>query len=141
MNANHSRLTTRRDFLKNAGQVAAASALVGMVVPHVHAKEDNTIRIALVGCGGRGTGAAANALTAKGGPVKLVAMADVFDDRLKSSFENLSAQFKDRMDVPAERKFVGFDGYKHAIDCLAPGRHRHFCDAAGLPLGPLHVRH
>ena len=121
MNENHDRLTSRRNFLKSAGQVAAASALVGMAVPHVYAKEDNTIRIALIGCGGRGTGAAANALTAKGGPVKLVAMADVFDDRLKSSFDNLNAQFKDRMDVPAERKFVGFDGYQHAIDCLAPG--------------------
>ena len=121
MNENHERLTSRRNFLKSAGQVAAASALVGMVVPRVHAKEDNTIRVALIGCGGRGTGAAANALTAKGGPVKLVAMADVFDDRLASSFDNLNAQFKDRMEVPADRKFVGFDGYKHAIDCLAPG--------------------
>jgi predicted dehydrogenase len=121
MNETNDRLTSRRNFLKSAGQVAAASALVGMVVPHVHAKEDNTIRIALVGCGGRGTGAAANALNAKGGPVKLVAMADVFDDRLASSVGNLSVQFKDRMDVPEERRFVGFDGYKKAMDCLAPG--------------------
>ncbi len=121
MNKNLVYPTSRRSFLKNAGQVAAASALVGLAVPRVHAGENNTIRIALIGCGGRGTGAAANALTAKGGPVQLVAMADVFDDRLKSSYENLSAQFQDRMDVPAERRFVGFDGYKQAMDCLAPG--------------------
>ena len=121
MNKNLVYPTSRRSFLKNAGQVAAASALVGLAVPRVHAGENNTIRIALIGCGGRGTGAAANALTAKGGPVQLVAMADAFDDRLKSSYENLSAQFQDRMDVPAERRFVGFDGYKQAMDCLAPG--------------------
>ena len=121
MNKNLVCPTSRRSFLKSAGQVAAASALVGLAVPRVHAGENNTIRIALIGCGGRGTGAAANALTAKGGPVQLVAMADVFDDRLKSSYENLSAHFQDRMDVPAERRFVGFDGYKQAMDCLAPG--------------------
>src|SRR5262249_3144983 len=67
---------TRRDVLKAAGTVAAPSALAGVAIPAVHAAEDNTIRLALVGCGGRGTGAAFDALGAKGGPVKLVAMAD-----------------------------------------------------------------
>ena len=75
--------TTRRDFLKTTGQVAAASALAGVAIPSVHAGEDNTIQVALVGCGGRGTGAAANALSTKSGPIKLVAMADVFEDRLE----------------------------------------------------------
>ena len=122
MNETNDRLTSRRNFLKSAGQVAAASAFVGMVVPHVHAKEDNTIRIALVGCGGRGTGAAANALTAKGGPVKLVAMADVFDRSAQDAASGaLSKEYGDQMDVPEDRKFVGFDGYKKAIDCSAPG--------------------
>ena len=51
-------------------------------MPHVHAAENNTIQVALIGCGGRGTGAAADALSAKNGPIKLVAMADVFEDRL-----------------------------------------------------------
>ena len=78
--------STRRDFLKSTGQVAAASALAAAVVPHVHAAEDNTIRVALIGCGGRGTGAAANALSVENGPIKLVAMADVFADRLAASF-------------------------------------------------------
>src|SRR5215472_4264910 len=84
--------TTRRDFLKTTGTVAAASALSGVAVPAVHAAEDNTIRVALVGCGGRGTGAAANALATTCGPVKLVAMADVFEDRLHRSYEDLTEE-------------------------------------------------
>jgi predicted dehydrogenase len=113
--------TSRRAFLRNTGRIAAASALVGGAVPHVHAAENNTIRVALIGCGGRGTGAAGNALSVERGPVKLVAMADVFEHRLKGSFENLTKQFADKMDVPEERKFIGFDAYKKAMDCLGPG--------------------
>ena len=116
-NANKS----RREFLKNTGRVAAASALVAGGVPKVHAAESNTIKVALIGCGGRGTGAVANALSVPNGPIKLVAMADVFDNRLKSSYENLNRKFAEQMDVPAERKFVSFDGYKSAMDCLSPG--------------------
>ncbi len=82
--------TSRRTFLKNTGQIAAAAAITAGAVRHVHAAEDNTIKIALVGCGGRGTGAVANALKTQGGPIKLVAMADVFDDRLQSSLKSLS---------------------------------------------------
>ncbi len=84
------RTTTRRDFLKQTGTLAAASALAATFVPHVHAAEDNTIQVALIGCGGRGTGAAANALAVKRQPIKLVAMADVFADKLKGSFGGLS---------------------------------------------------
>ena len=112
---------SRREFLKNTGRVAAASALVAGAVPKVHAAESNTIKVALIGCGGRGTGAVANALSVPNGPIKLVAMADVFDSRLKSSYENLNRKFAEQMDVPAERKFVSFDGYKSAMDCLSPG--------------------
>jgi predicted dehydrogenase len=113
--------TTRREFLKTTGRLAAASALAGMTVPHVHAQGNETVQVALVGCGGRGTGAAANAMDVHKGPVKLIAMADVFDDRLKSSYEGLSKKYADRMDVPEERKFIGFDAYRHAMDCLKPG--------------------
>ena len=60
--------TSRREFLKRTGQVAAASALAAGAVPHVHAAENNTIQVALIGCGGRGTGAAANALSVKMAP-------------------------------------------------------------------------
>ena len=84
-------------------------------------REDNTIRIALVGCGGRGTGAAANALQTKGGPVKLVAMADIFPQKLATSYANLQQQFAGQVDVPEDRRFIGFDAYRKAIDCLHPG--------------------
>jgi predicted dehydrogenase len=113
--------TPRREFLQTAGRLTAASALAGVAVPHVHAAEDNTIRVALIGCGGRGTGAAANALSTKSGPIKLVAMADVFDARLKASHKALSKQFAAQMDVAEDRKFIGFDGYRKAMDCLKPG--------------------
>ncbi len=112
---------SRRTFLKTTGTVAAAGALVGTMIPKVHAAEDSTVQVALIGCGGRGTGAADNALRTKSGPVKLVAMADVFENRLNSSFQSLQGAHAGIVDVPADRKFIGFDGYKKAIDCLKPG--------------------
>jgi predicted dehydrogenase len=95
--------------------------LVAAAAQRVHAAEDNTIRLALVGCGGRGTGAVNNAFSAQGGPVKLVAMADLFEHRLSSSLKALQGRFSDRVDVPAERQFLGFDAYRKAIDCLRRG--------------------
>jgi predicted dehydrogenase len=112
---------SRREFLKTTGTVAAASALAGVAVPSVHAGEENTIQVALVGCGGRGTGAAANALSTKSGPIKLVAMADVFYNKLESSYDNLMDAHSSQIDVPEEREFIGFDAYKRAMDCLKPG--------------------
>ncbi|NLH16319.1 MAG: Gfo/Idh/MocA family oxidoreductase [Phycisphaerae bacterium] len=113
--------STRRDFLANGGKVIAASAVLPSILPGLYAAEDNTIRVALVGCGGRGSGAANQALSSETGPQKLYAMADVFEDRLASSHKNLTDQFGDQVDVPADRRFVGFDAYKKAIDCLRPG--------------------
>ncbi len=113
--------TSRREFLKNTGRFAAASALAGVVIPHVHAAGDSTLQVALIGCGGRGTGAAGQALSTKGGPISLAAMADVFENRLASSYQNLKKQFGDRVDVPEDKRFVGFDGYRKAMDCLKPG--------------------
>jgi len=121
MNENDSSLTSRRDFIKQTGTLAAASVFAGMAVPHVHAAENNTLQIALVGCGGRGTGAAGNALSTSKGPVKLVAMGDVFENRLKNSFKEITRQNSAQVDVPEDRKFVGFDAYKKALDCLKPG--------------------
>jgi predicted dehydrogenase len=114
---------SRRDFLKTGGAVAAAAALAQAAAPLVHAGEENTIQVALIGCGGRGTGAAENALLTKSGPIKLVAMADAFQDRLDGSYSQLEKIFSDskQLDVPAERRFVGFDAYRKAIDCLKPG--------------------
>ncbi|MCS7089504.1 MAG: Gfo/Idh/MocA family oxidoreductase [Verrucomicrobiota bacterium] len=114
-------LPTRREFLIQTGRLAAASALAGVALPPVHGGESGGLRMALIGCGGRGTGAVSDAIQARVLPVKLVAMADVFRDRLQSSYENLKRQFADYVDVPEDRKFLGFDGYKHAMDCLRPG--------------------
>jgi len=129
----------RRDFLKNSARIAAASALSGVAIPHVHAAEDNTIRLALIGCGGRGCGAVANAMSAGGlveddryrqegeenasssGPVKLVAMADLIPARLEQSHATLTKLLGAAVDVPKERRFQGFDAYRRAIDCLRPG--------------------
>jgi predicted dehydrogenase len=107
--------------MKDATALAATGTLLGMAVPKVHAAENNTIQLALVGCGGRGTGAAGDALNSKQGPLKLVAMADVFEQRLKTSHHSLSNRFVNSVEVPEDRKFVGFDAYKKAIDCLNPG--------------------
>jgi predicted dehydrogenase len=112
---------SRRDFLKTSGMALSAGALAGATIPAVHAAQDSTVQIALVGCGGRGTGAAQNALSVQNGPIKLVAMADVFDDRLKTSHKALSDKFDKQVEVPDDRKFISFDGYKNAIDCLRPG--------------------
>ncbi len=114
-------LTSRRQFLKAAGTVAGATALTSLGLPNVHSSVDDTIQVALVGCGGRGGGAAYNALSTKNGPVKLVAMADVFTDRLDSTYGNLAKGLPDKVDVPKDRQFIGFDGYKKAMDCLKPG--------------------
>ncbi len=121
MNETSNSLTTRREFIKTTGRIAAASALAGVALPHVHAAGSDLIQIALVGCGGRGSGAAANALAVKNGPVKLIAMADVFEDRLNGSYEGLKRDNSDKLDVPQDRKFVSFDGYKKAMDCLKAG--------------------
>ncbi len=112
--------SSRREFLRRSGQTVAATALAGVLVPHVHAAEDATIKLALVGCGGRGTGAVVNAFATTGGPIKLVAMADLFEPRLQSSLKNLANAAPDKVDVTPERSFLGFDAYKQAIDCLSP---------------------
>jgi predicted dehydrogenase len=77
--------------------------------------------VALVGCGGRGNGAAADALNVKNGPIKLVAMADVRERPISRGYRELSGRFDKQVDVPDDRRFVGFDAYKKAMDCLKPG--------------------
>ncbi len=114
--------TSRRDFLKTTGRIAATSALVTGIAPSLHAAGSNTINVALIGCGGRGGGAANNALSVKGrGPIKLVAMADVFESKLSSRYKYLKDRHGVKVDVPKSRQFLGFDGYKKAMDCLRPG--------------------
>ena len=112
---------TRRDFLKTSGRIVGASALAGMAVPRVHAAENSTIKLAVVGCGGRGTGAVVNAFRVAKGPIMLHAMADLFEPRLTGSLKRLTDHSPQYVDVPKERQFIGFDAYKKAIDSLDPG--------------------
>ncbi len=106
----------RREFLKTSA--VAASALSLSSVPFVHAGGDDVLRVGLVGCGGRGTGAAVNALKADRN-VRLVAMGDTFQDRLASSLASLQregGEVSAKLDVPGERQFVGFDAYQRVIE-------------------------
>jgi len=112
---------SRREFLKQSGRVAAAATLATGAARFAHAAENNTIQVVLIGCGGRGTGAASQALSVKNGPTKLVAMADVFERRLIGSYTRLASRFADKVDVPEDRRFIGFDAYRKAMDCLRPG--------------------
>ncbi len=130
---------SRRQFLAQGGKLAAGSILSGVAVSRIYASQDNTIRLALVGCGGRGGGAAANALSSTTGPTRLIAMADVFEDKQTRSYKALREQFGERIDVPQERRFLGFDAYRKAIDCLRPGDV--MIQATHSAFRPTHVRY
>ena len=114
---------SRRDFLSNSGKLATSGALAGVALPMVHGQSSDVTKLALVGCGGRGTGAASNALSvsAANGPTKLVAMADVFQSKLDRSYNGLVNKHKEQVDVPEDRRFIGFDSYQNAMDALDPG--------------------
>ncbi len=116
----HSNTTTRREFLRTSSTALAGAALAGAVARPGYAAENNTIKLALVGCGGRGTGAVAQAMSTRG-PTKLWAMADVFEHRLQSSLGSLKPKYEQQLDVPTERQFLGFDAFKKAIDSLDKG--------------------
>lgn len=111
---------SRREFLKTTA-LASATAAIAPTYRAGYAAERNTIQMALIGCGGRGTGAVGNAFEANAGPIQVVAMADVFENRLKVSAQTLKTQFGGAAEVPKERQFAGFDAYKMAMDCLGPG--------------------
>ena len=112
----------RREFLRHTGSLAAGAAVLGSISPVAFARDDETIRLALIGCGGRGAGAVGDALNVpNAGPVKLYAMADLYKDRMESRLKALKERFPDKVDVSAGRKFIGFDAYKKAIDILRPG--------------------
>jgi predicted dehydrogenase len=134
MSKTKGREKSRRGFLKDSGKIASTSALAASLFPRVHAQGSSTIQVALVGCGGRGTGAAVNALSVKNGPIKLVAMADVFESRVARSYQALQTRLEQggeggeppsyeasQIDVPEERRFAGINAYKEAIDYLRPG--------------------
>ncbi len=139
---------SRRAFLRQSAAVAGATLASGLTIARSgHVAGGDTIKIALIGCGGRGTGAAANAMNTDG-PTKLVAMADLFQNRLDTSLKLLTKRMVPQadfvpperqrkgpsnslivsalpktaqIDVPPERQFIGLDGFKKAIDCIAPG--------------------
>jgi predicted dehydrogenase len=110
----------RRDFLKNSTAAVVGGMLAGglSIGRSAHAASgDDLLKVGLIGCGGRGTGAASQALHTQGN-VRLVAMADTFGDRLEGSLTELQADLEivGRIDVPPERRFTGFDAYKQVID-------------------------
>ena len=102
--------TSRREFL-------AASAVAVAASSSLYAAGNDVLKVGLIGCGARGTGAAGQALMADKN-VKLVAMADAFEDRLNESLENLQKKesLANKIDVKPDAKFVGFDGYKRVIE-------------------------
>ena len=108
---------SRRNFMKTSSFLVASGAVAGTLsmAQSAHAFGSDEIKIGLVGCGGRGTGAAVQALNTAGA-TKLVAMADAFDDRLQGSYRAIQGRHKDKVDVPAERRFVGFDAYKKVLE-------------------------
>lgn len=106
----------RRRFLHQSSAVVGGIALAQLATERfaLGASPGDTVKVALVGCGGRGSGAANQALSTSGS-TKLVAVADAFKDRLEGSLGMLKNNHKDKVDVPEEHKFVGFDAYKEAI--------------------------
>ena len=107
---------TRRQFLKTGSSALAGATLLGALPLDrtAHAAGSDLLKIALVGCGGRGSGAAAQALKAAGN-AKLVAMADVLPEMLEKGLASLRTQHPQQIDVPPDRQFTDFDGYKKAI--------------------------
>lgn len=107
---------TRRDFVKRSS-VAAAGVSAGLMASgnYAYAGGTDTIRIGLVGCGGRGTGAANDCVQSSEG-VELIAMADLFQDRMEESKEQLKERLGDSFKVNQERTFLGFDAYKKVLE-------------------------
>jgi predicted dehydrogenase len=107
--------TSRRDFLKASTAVVGGAVAAGWsVVPGAHAAGSDEIRVGVIGCGGRGTGAAEDVVTSAPN-VKLVAMGDVFKDHLDKSMNFLMGKVADKIDVPEERQFVGLDAYEKVL--------------------------
>jgi predicted dehydrogenase len=108
--------SSRRDFLKQSGAIAAASATAATLLKTsgAYAAGNDTIKIALIGCGGRGSAACSQALSTAG-PIKLIAVADAFEDNAKKSLEGIRNEHPDKVDVAPDHIFHGFDAYEKAI--------------------------
>ncbi|MEE8451681.1 MAG: Gfo/Idh/MocA family oxidoreductase [Thermoguttaceae bacterium] len=114
-NSPSSRGPSRRDFLKTSAMAAGAVTAGLSIGRSAHAAGDDTLKVGLIGCGSRGTGAAGNALNADPN-VNVTAMADVFEDRLQNSRKGLQTRYADRIAVDDDHCFVGFDAYQKVID-------------------------
>jgi len=107
--------TTRREFLKGSTAAVVGSAVAaGWTIPAVYAAGSDEIRVGLIGCGGRGTGAGENVAQAAPG-VKIIALGDVFKDKIDSCVDSLKKTVADKLDVPEERQFVGLDAYQKVL--------------------------
>lgn len=106
--------TNRRDLLKSGAAITAGTVAASLAT-RANAQGDGTIKVGLVGAGGRGSGAAAQALTADSG-AKLVALADLFPDRAAGAAGNIKKQKPNQVDLPPDRVYSGFDAYKKVID-------------------------
>lgn len=111
------RSRSRRNFIKGSGMMLAGGAIVGnnlQIARGAHAFGSDRIKIGLVGCGGRGTGATIQALNTDG-EVRLVAMADVFENQLQTAYRTIKSKHADKIDV-SDGRFVGLDGYQKVLD-------------------------
>ena len=114
--------TSRRQFLLRSGAAGVGATILGQGIPNVHAGEDNTIRLSLIGCGGRGTGAVVNALnTSNQGPIELYSVADLNEQNVDARLNSLTKKYPHGVNVAKDRIFLGFEAYKSAIDALRPG--------------------
>jgi myo-inositol 2-dehydrogenase/D-chiro-inositol 1-dehydrogenase len=109
--------TSRRGFLKKSSILVAGTAVGGSlnIARAAHPYGTDTIKLGLVGCGGRGTGATIQAMNTSGGDVNLVAMGDVFDDRLQGSFRSIKGKHGDKVKVTKDTQFVGYDAFEKVL--------------------------
>lgn len=132
---------TRRRFLHHGGTLAlGAGVMAGVPATGVFAATDNSIRLALIGCGGRGSGAVGNALSVPdGGSIKLHAMADLEESKLLAAHDSLRNKFPDQVEVTRDRRFLGFKSHEAAIASLRPGDIA-LCTTRSY-IRPVHVEH
>ena len=136
MKSNSSRKAsiTRRDFIKTSVGASLAATIPGNL--GLHAQGSDTIRVGVVGCGGRGTGAAIDCLNAAPG-VEIVAMGDLFQDRIDSSLKRIQQAHPDKVKVPKDKCFTGFDNYLKVAACPEVNL---IVTAAAPGFRPLHLK-
>ncbi len=104
---------SRRDFIRTSSFLVASGLGIARAA---HAHGTDMLRVGLVGCGSRGTGAAIQMLNTTSGPVRLVALADVFGDRLQGAYRQIRSRHPDKLDLPPERRLVGLDACQRLLE-------------------------